>query len=169
MDQPKHPKTRAVGVARANETHRTNAASFQDASRHARPEGLKVEPNGAPTSPGTTSMDPSTQAPAKPEKMSQSPRIIKEEHQEAIHRDMVVKSEPAHPPKPVRAGSQKVPPRPAILFDSYPDKTEESKDTFQVIGSCIYSSKQIGSTEQAMECDCAEEWGKTTMTSAPAV
>lgn len=169
MDEHKHPKTRAVGVARANEMHLTNAASSQEAFRNARPEGLKVEINGAPTSPGATNMNSSTQSPVKSEKMSQSPHIIKDEHQEAIHQDMTTKSEPAHPPKPVRAGSQKIPPRPAILFDSYPDKTEESKSTFQVIGSCIYQSKQIGSTEQAMECDCAEEWGKSTMASALAI
>ena len=60
--------------------------------------------------------------------------------------------------------SQKIPAKPAMLFDAYANKTEESKSTFRVIEACIYSSKQIGSTEQAMECDCAEEWGKMTMT-----
>lgn len=90
-------------------------------------------------------------------------------HREVVDQDEIVNLEPSLPPKLSRMASLKVLPKPITLFDAYANKTEESKSNFQVIEACIYSSKQIGSTEQAMECDCAEEWGKTTMMRAPAL
>lgn len=103
----------------------------------------------------------STRSSIKSESMPQSPQAMKEHREDATAGDVVLKTEPGHPPKLTRTPSQKVPARAAAIFSTYPDKTDECKETFQVISSCIYSSKQIGSTEQAMECDCAEEWGKT--------
>ncbi len=166
MDEHQKSKAPADGEARVKGMHLTDASSLHEASRN---EGLKVETNGAHMSPGTTCTSPSDSSPIKSEKLSPSPQMMKDGHPDVVGGEMTVKMEPAHPPKLARTASQKASARPPALFDSYPDKTEESKGTFQVIGACIYSSKQIGSTEQAMECDCAEEWGKTTMAAADAI
>lgn len=106
----------------------------------------------------------STQSPIKSEKLSLSPDTMKEDHEEIVGGEVVVKLVPGHPPKLARTPTQKIIARPAPLFHSYPDKSEEAKSSFQVISACIYSSKYIGSTEHAMECDCTEEWGKTIRT-----
>ena len=74
--------------------------------------------------------------------------------------EIMVKLEPGKPPKLSRTSTQKVTARPVQLFDDYPDKTKEATGVFQVIPECSYSSKYLGSTEHAMDCDCAEEWGK---------
>lgn len=58
--------------------------------------------------------------------------------------------------------SKKAPPRKAELFDNLPDATDEANGAYQVIESCIYQNKYLGYTEHAMECDCNEEWGKST-------
>ena len=169
MDKPPNPKIRAEVEDLVNEMHLTSEVSFQETPRHPRSAGPKVETNGALTSSGNAYTNPSTPSPIKSEKLSQSPQMMNDELHEAIGGETAIKLEPAHPPKLARMTSHKSPSRPVTLFDSYADKTEESKGTFQVIGACIYSSRQIGSTEQAMECDCAEEWSKITMTYAHAV
>ncbi len=166
MDEHEKTKVPAEGEVRGKGMHLTDASSLHEASRN---EDLKVETNGARISPGTTGTSPSDSSPIKSEKMSPSPQMMKDGHPDVVGGEMTVKMEPTQPPKLARTASQKGPARPAALFDSYPDKTEESKGTFQVIEACMYSSKQIGSTEQAMECDCAEEWGKTTMAAADAI
>lgn len=169
MDKYQKPKMGAEVEVLVNEMHLTNEASSHEASRHARTEGLKVETNGAVTSSGNARTNPSTPSPIKSEKMSQSPQMMNDGLYKVLGGETAVKLEPAHQPKLARMASHKAPLRPVKLFDAYADKTEESKGTFQVIGACIYSSKQIGSTEQAMECDCAEEWSKITMTGAHVV
>ncbi|KAL9044441.1 MAG: hypothetical protein Q9214_002419 [Letrouitia sp. 1 TL-2023] len=63
-------------------------------------------------------------------------------------------------PKSIRSSSQKPLMRPPPSFHDFPSKTEEAKGTFQVLTACIYQSKAIGTTEAAMDCECAEEWGK---------
>ncbi|OAA54113.1 set and ww domain containing protein [Niveomyces insectorum RCEF 264] len=46
-----------------------------------------------------------------------------------------------------------------VLFDHLPDATQEATSQFQVIGDCLYGSKNMGSSDHdAFECDCAEEW-----------
>ena len=162
-------KTRAEVEDLVNEMHLTNEISFRDAPRNARSAGPKVETNGALTSSENACTNPSTSSPIKSEKSSQSPQIMNDESHEIASGEMAIKLEPAYPTKLARMTSHKGPSRPVTLFDSYANKTEESKSAFQVIEACIYSSKQIGSTEQAMECDCAEEWSKITMTCAHAV
>lgn len=169
MDKHQKPKIRAEVELLVNEMHLTHEASFHEASRNARTEGLKVQTNGAHTSSGKARTNPSTPSPIKSEKLSQSPQMMKDGLHEFVGGETAMKLESTHPPKLARMASQKAPSRPAALFGAYADKTEESKGNFQVIGACIYSSKQIGSTEQAMECDCAEEWSKITMTCAHAI
>ena len=63
------------------------------------------------------------------------------------------------PKKGVRT-SKKNPARVAPLFDDLPDATDKANSTYTVIDSCTYQNKYLGYTEHAMECDCAEEWGK---------
>lgn len=119
---------------------------------------FKEENTNSPRPPLTKS---SAQLPISFEKPSQSLDPLKERHEESFGGEVVVKMEPVHPPKLARSLSQKTTARSPPLFHSYEDKTEESKDHFQIIPTCVYSSKYIGSTEHAMECDCTEEWGKT--------
>lgn len=77
--------------------------------------------------------------------------------------DITLKQEPGKPPKLARSASQKVIARPPQLFDHLPNSVNEACESFEVIGNCIYSSKYMGHTEHAMECDCAEEWGKFSL------
>lgn len=49
---------------------------------------------------------------------------------------------------------------PVSLFDEMPDSTMEARSTFSLMETCTYANKYLGYTEHAMECDCAEEWGK---------
>lgn len=121
-------------------------------------ESFKEENTNSPRPSPTKS---STHSPTPSEKPSQSPDVMKEGHGESHGGEVVVKMESGNPPKLARSSSQRTMARSPPLFHSYEDKTEESKDHFQIIPACVYSSKYIGSTEHAMECDCTEEWGKT--------
>lgn len=127
-----------------------------------RTEEIKEESGSSRShSPRDTSMKSNTESPIKNEKASQSPYTGSEKQEEVIGGEVTVKMEPGQPPKLSRSTSQKVISRPVQLFNDWPSKTEEAKSTFHVLPQCTYSSKYIGSTEHAMDCDCAEEWGKT--------
>jgi SET domain-containing protein len=76
--------------------------------------------------------------------------------------ETLIKMEPLHPSKPSRSASQKAIPRAAPLFDHLEDATMEAKRSFAVLDICTYANKFLGYTEHAMECDCNEEWGKST-------
>lgn len=102
-----------------------------------------------------------TQSPKKMRSASHSPTMADGEHEEIIGGEITLKLEPGQPPKLARTASHKVTARPVQMFDDYPDKTEEATGLFQVITQCSYSAKYLGTTEHAMECDCAEEWGKS--------
>lgn len=82
------------------------------------------------------------------------------DEEEKVGGDITVRLEPGEPPKLARSSSQKVVPRPPQLFLDLPDSTEEARSTFEVMKTCTYANKNMGYTEHAMECDCAEEWGK---------
>lgn len=82
------------------------------------------------------------------------------DREEIVGGDISVKLEPGKAPKLSRSASQKIVSRPPPLFLDAPDKTDEATSTFQVIPDCIYAAKYLGSTEHALECDCAEEWSK---------
>lgn len=122
-----------------------------------RPHKINEELASRFSSPKTASSDSSTHS-------SLQSRTVKGDREETIGGDVIFKHESGYPPKLARTSSQKIPSRAAPLFIDYADKTGEAKDTFSVIPGCIYSNKSIGSTEQAMECDCAEEWGKMITT-----
>ena len=125
---------------------------------------IKEEPtstNG--NSPQDMSMDVGSQSPFNQGKISRSPCSNVEQHEELIGGEVTIKQEPGQPPKLSRSTSHKILCRPPLLFNEYLDKTKEAKATFQFISECSYTSKYIGSTEHdSMDCDCAEEWGKTT-------
>lgn len=142
---------------------KSGASSDDEALGTIRVSSMKEEsvtPTGAP-SPSRATMKSKSHSPVKSRKSSLSPTEEKAEHnEEVIGGEITVKMEPGQIPKLARSASQKIMARPAPLFDDLPDKTMEARDTFQVIPQCIYAAKYLGSTEHAMECDCAEEWGK---------
>lgn len=104
-----------------------------------------------------------TRSPVKSRGTSESPDMLKSEDGDVVGGDVTVKMEPGQPLKLSRTASQKIVPRATHLFGDYPDKMAEAKESFHVIPACMYSNKYIGSTEHAMECDCAEEWGKNDL------
>ncbi|KAL8863411.1 MAG: hypothetical protein Q9178_000092 [Gyalolechia marmorata] len=114
---------------------------------------------GSDTSPSTWS---GIQSPKKQGTSAHSSAISTPKHEESVPGTVTVKQEPGQAPKLTRTSSQKVIPRPRPLFHDYPSKTDEAKDSFQIIPGCIYSSKAIGATENAMDCDCTEEWSTVT-------
>lgn len=81
--------------------------------------------------------------------------------------DTKPKSDPdteANMARKVSRAAAKAPPRVAPLYDHLPDVTAEATSTFQVIESSTYQNKYLGFTEAALECDCSEEWGKSSRT-----
>ena len=118
---------------------------------------------GGTNSPRSPTMKSSSSSPAKSMKSDMSPKI-EVDKLEVVGGAITVKQEPGKPPKLSRSSSQKIISRPAQIFDDYPDDTDVAKSTFQVIPECLYSNKSIGSTEHAMDCDCADEWGKSNQT-----
>ena len=105
---------------------------------------------------------PSSQSPTKLRDISPAPTKHKAEREDTVGADISVKMEPGQPLKLTRTPPQKVVARPPPRFDNLPDMTSDAKATFSVITQCIYAAKYLGTTEHAMECDCAEEWGKTS-------
>ena len=102
-----------------------------------------------------------SQSPLKRESISQSPAVKMEDGDNKIGGDVELKIEPNEAPKLVRKSSQRAPRRPPPLFFDYEDKTAEATSTFSILKECVYANKYLGTTEHALECDCAEEWGKS--------
>lgn len=100
-----------------------------------------------------------SKSPTKQESAYNSP-APKAEQEETIGGEVTLKLEPGKPPKLARSTSHKVEKRPPQLFHDYEDKTNEAKGTFSTLSECTYANKFLGTTEHALECDCAEEWGK---------
>jgi histone-lysine N-methyltransferase SETD2 len=98
-----------------------------------------------------------TQSPAKSE--SQLPQTPNGNMESVVGGDITVKLEPGKTPKLARSSSQKIVSRPPPLFSDEPDMYDEATSTFEVIDDCIYAAKWLGSTEQAMDCDCREAYG----------
>ncbi|KAL8694095.1 MAG: hypothetical protein Q9218_001210 [Villophora microphyllina] len=113
---------------------------------------------GSGKSPASFGGRPSQESPRNLGSSGRSSAVSTPKTEEIIPGCVVVKHESGQPPKLARSTSQKVVPRVPPLFDREDDKTAEAKTTFQVIPGCIYSSKAIGATDHAMECECTEEW-----------
>ncbi|KAL6712777.1 histone methyltransferase set2 [Lecanora helva] len=110
-------------------------------------------------SPQNTSMNSVPQSRSEQEQVPQSPSTMIAKQEEIIGGEVTVKQEPGQPPKLSRSTSRRITSRAPLLFEHYPDKTQEAKCTFEFISECSYTSKYIGSTEHdSMDCDCAEEW-----------
>ena len=84
---------------------------------------------------------------------------VKGEREETIGGDLSIKLEPGKAPKLSRTMSQKIITGPRQLFNDLPDATDEATSTFDVLLDCTYGARHLGTTEQALECDCVEEWG----------
>ena len=113
---------------------------------------------GPASRPGSGTPKKQSRSPMKSESMSQSPAVKDDE--ETLGGDVTLKLEPGRPPKLQRTTSRKIERRPPPLFWDHEDKTDEATSTFSLLERCIYANKYMGSTEAALECDCAEEWGK---------
>lgn len=117
--------------------------------------------SGAVTGSATpTNIKRQSRSPVKANGMTQSP-AVKFEQQETVGGDVTLKLEPGKPPKLARTTSHKVEKRPPALFSDYEDKTKEATSVFNILTECTYANKYLGTTESALECDCAEEWGKS--------
>lgn len=91
---------------------------------------------------------------------------VKSDNEDLVGGEVTLKQEPGKPPKLSRTTSRKVERRPPPTFEDYKDSTSEATSTFQVITECSYANKNLGSTDPALECDCAEEWGKSELATA---
>ena len=110
-------------------------------------------------SPSALSYKHSLQSPKKPGSSSQSSTVSTPKNEGVIPSSVILKQQPGQPAKLARSTSQKVTTRTPPTFNDYSNRTDEAKGTFQVLPACIYSSKAIGATDHAMDCECAEEWG----------
>lgn len=132
---------------------------------------LKQEERSTPQSAvgGTPmSIEQSSRSPHEPHKGTQSP-TPKSEHEDVVGGDVTLKQEPGKPPKLSRTTARKVERRPPPMFNDYKDSTAEATSSFQVITECSYANKGLGTTDPALECDCAEEWGKSPFIYIPSV
>lgn len=116
---------------------------------------------GDEMSPSAMSRRQSLQSPRKHGGSPQSSTVSTPKTEEVTPCSVTLKQQPGQPPKLARSTSQKVTPRAPPTYHDYPNKTDEARGTFQVIPGCVYSSKAIGATDHAMDCECAEEWGQS--------
>ncbi|KAL8975539.1 MAG: hypothetical protein Q9197_000216 [Variospora fuerteventurae] len=126
----------------------------------------RERPLGGDMSPSTVSRPHSLQSPRKQGASSQSSTVSTPKNEEVIPSSVTLKQQPGQPPKLARSTSQKVISRTPPTFDDYQSRTDEAKGTFQVIPGCTYSSKAIGATDHAMDCECAEEWDASVQANA---
>ena len=84
----------------------------------------------------------------------------KHESEDKVGGDITVKMEPGQAPKLARSSSKNIPLRPAAKFSDVPDAAPEAKKGYESLDKCMYANKYLGTTDPALECDCAGEWGK---------
>ncbi|KAI4208045.1 MAG: hypothetical protein LQ346_000209 [Caloplaca aetnensis] len=121
---------------------------------------------GSDMSSSAMSRGQSLQSPRKHGGSPQSSTVSTPRSEDIIPGSVSLKQQPGQHPKLARSTSQKVTPRAPPTYHDYPNKTEEAKGTFHAISGCIYSSKAIGATDHAMDCECAEEWDPSTQVNA---
>ncbi|KAH0363646.1 hypothetical protein KCU65_g7234, partial [Aureobasidium melanogenum] len=121
-------------------------------------EDIQVRPASGRDTPRRVKKEtPSSKQPSA----AQSP-AVKGEREETIGGDLSIKLEPGKAPKLSRTMSQKIITGPRQLFNDLPDATDEATSTFDVLLDCTYGARHLGTTEQALECDCVEEWDART-------
>ena len=161
MTEDKRSRSRRLLDENVKALHLEDGHTKKETARLRTDEVKEESGSSNAQSPKDTSMKSSTQSPVKSEAAFQSPYTGSENQEEVIGGGVTVKLEPGQPPKLSRSTSQKIVSRPPLLYNDWPSKNDEAKETFQVLPQCTYSSKYIGSTEHgSMDCDCAEEWGK---------
>jgi hypothetical protein len=129
-------------------------------SADSEPETVKIERVDAPLNGNpSTNDDTRTSSPSPLSPKLESPPNSDVSTMNSNVGEIVLKQEPGQPAKLSRR-SQKVVSRPPPLFNHLPDSTQDALATFEQIPGCVYANKYMGYTEHAMECDCAEEWGK---------
>ena len=114
------------------------------------------------------SIEQSSRSPYELQKGTES-ATPKSEREDLVGGDVTLKQEPGKPPKLARTTARKVERRPPPMFNDYKDSTAEATSSFQVITECSYANKGLGTTDPALECDCAEEWGKSLFIITPGV
>ena len=95
-------------------------------------------------------------SPVKKESMAQSP-VPKTE---VVGGDVELRLDADERPTLARSRSHKIARRSPELFTDTPDATTKATSTFSLLRECVYANKHLGTTEHALECECAEEWGK---------
>lgn len=133
----------------------TNEASME-AVPEAASQQERAASHGAGESTPTVAKS-NSRSPVKSESTAASP-APKNEQEDMVGGDVTLKQEPGKPPRLARATSHKVERRPPRMFSDYKDSTSDATSTFQVITECSYANKYLGTTDPALECDCAEEW-----------
>lgn len=142
------------------------ARDADDADMDTVPEaGVKQERSGSGSGDDSqpARAQKASRSPLKSQSAEQSPMSKDEEDEDLVGGEVTLKQEPGKPPRLARSTSHKVERRPPPLFTDYADSTTEATSTFQVIPDCLYANKYLGATDPALECDCAEEWGKSTV------
>ena len=124
-------------------------------SEHSPPSSRVLSAAGTPIHAKRSSISP-----VKSGSAMNSP-AMKSEQEETVGGDVSLKLEPGKPPKLARTTSHRVEKRPPPIFTHFENKTAEAKATFEPLTECTYANKYLGTTEHALECDCAEEWGKS--------
>ena len=151
----------------ANDMLRSSAAKVEERLKDVKIENLVGErPQTLDLSPlraGRFLPGSPTRLPNKNGTSSSSSHGPREPDSEMMGGDISIKVEPGQTmPKLVRSSAQEVKSRQCSLFHHLPDATAEATATFKLITECTYSTKYLGDTEHAMECDCAEEWDAST-------
>jgi histone-lysine N-methyltransferase SETD2 len=113
--------------------------------------------SGSATPKGIKRQHPS---PVKDENMAQFPSI----KTEVVGGDVELRLDADERPRLVRKQSHKIARRSPELFTDTPDATSLATSTFSILQECVYANKQLGTTEHALECECAEEWGRYQIT-----
>lgn len=107
-----------------------------------------------------------SQSPDKPD-ASESSSPGDSAHEEVVGGEITLKMEPGKAPKLSRTASHKIVARPPPLYFDHPDVTNEAKDSFVVLPECTYANRSLGTTDHALECECSEEWGRSTRLRCP--
>lgn len=139
-----------------------NGGNSEKAGR-SKQEGWKEESGESQGStPKDVKMESAVPSPTRRRSSTNSLNDPLAKHEEVVGGEVTLKVEHGQPPKLSRSSSRKMIAGPVQLFGDAPDRTEEARNTFQVLSTCSYSSKYIGSSkvEEDLECDCSEEWGK---------
>lgn len=161
----KEPVDQQKDLESLRDMHLKEEDQHDDMDKSALAEPIKKERSASVSAPGvggdtSSSTKRQSRSPTKTTSMAPSP-AAKDEPEDIVGGEVTLKLEPGKPMKLSRTSSHKVERRPPPLYFDYEDKTREATSSFTVLPECHYANKYLGATEHALECDCAEEWGKS--------